>query len=123
MHQVGCPRDPGGRERQRVDQVGLRARRRWDGRPRAVLVEVVREANGDAAIDCAEQRALDGVRERVRQPQVVDRDVERLLSLRDPVGQQACDLPRRLAAVGERVEVYRAAFARSPALYARFAAW
>jgi hypothetical protein len=122
VHQVGRPRDAGGREGERLDEIRLGARRRRDRRPRAVLVDVVCEADGDPAVGGREERALDRAGERIGEPQVVDRDVERLLRLREPVGEQAGDLLRLLAAVCERADVYRAAFARSSALCARFAA-
>jgi hypothetical protein len=122
VHQVGRAGDAGGRERQRLDEVRLRARGWRDGRARAVLVDVVGEADGDAAVGGADECALERLGERIREPQVVDRDVECRLSLVEPVGKKARDLFRRLAAVGERMDVYRAAFARSSALCARFAA-
>jgi hypothetical protein len=122
MHQVGRAGDSGGRKRHRRDEIRLRERRRRDRRARAVLVEVVREADRDAAVDRAGERAFERARERIGKTQVVDRDVETLLRLREPVGEEARGVFRRLAAVGKRVNVYRAAFARSAALCARFAA-
>jgi hypothetical protein len=121
VHEVGRPGDACGRERQCLDEVGLGPRRRRDRRPGAV-VDVVREADRNAAVGGAGKCAFERVGERIGQPQVVDRDVECLLRLREPVREQTRDVIRRLAAVGERVDVYRAAFARSSALCARFAA-
>jgi hypothetical protein len=122
MHEVGRTGDAGGRKRERLDEVRLGARRRRDRRTRPVVVEVVCEADCDTAVDCAEDRGLERAGERLGEPEVVDRDVECLLCLREPVGEQSRNVLRRLAAVGERVDVYRAAFARSSALCARFAA-
>jgi hypothetical protein len=45
-----------------------------------------------------------------------------VLRRREEVCERVCDLLRRLAAVGERPDLYLAAFARCSALYARFAA-
>ena len=80
------------------------------------MVEVVGEPDVDAARGGAFQRIADDRRERIGQPDVVDRDLERVLRGRDEVGERVCGLFRRLAAVGERPELYRAAFARCSAL-------
>jgi hypothetical protein len=87
------------------------------------MVEVVREAHRDAAAGGAGERLDHRLRERVGQPQVVDRDLEGSLRRSDPIGERVRCLRRRLPAVGERPDVYLAAFARCSALYARFAAW
>ena len=87
------------------------------------MVKVVREANVDAACGRRGQRIDDDRRQRIRQPDVVDRDLERPLRRRDEIGECVCGLFRRLAAVGERPDLYRAPFARCSALRARFAAW
>ena len=84
------------------------------------MVDVVREANRDTAFDRVRERAADDRRERLGQPHVVDRDLERVARRRDPVGEGVRDLLRRLAAVGERADLYRAA--RCSALWARLAA-
>jgi hypothetical protein len=122
VHEVGHTRDRGGRERECLDEAGIRARRRRHRRPAGVLVEVVGEPDIDAARCSVRERTANDRGQRVRQPDVVDRDLECALRLRDPVREQVRDLLRRLAAVGERAELYRAAFARSSALCARFAA-
>jgi hypothetical protein len=122
MHQIRCARDAGGRERQRLDEIRLRAGRRGNRRARTVLVDVVGEADRDAAVGGADECTLERLGERIRKPQVVDRDVECGLRLREPVREQSRDVFRRLAAIGKRVDVYCAAFARSSALCARFAA-
>jgi hypothetical protein len=44
------------------------------------MVEVVGKPDVDAALGCALQRIYDDRRQRVRQPDVVDRDLERALS-------------------------------------------
>jgi hypothetical protein len=85
VHQVGRPRDAGGRERQRLDEVGLGARGRRDRRAPVIVVDVVCEPDRDAAVGGADERAFEGVGERIRKPQVVDRDVKCLLRLREPV--------------------------------------
>jgi hypothetical protein len=82
------------------------------------VVEVVGEPDGDAPLRGADERAADDLRELVREPDVVDRDVERALGRREPVGEDVGDLLGRLAAVGQRADVDRIA-----ALCARFAAW
>jgi hypothetical protein len=123
MHEVRRAGDRGGRKRKRLEQARVRARRRRHRRARRCVVEVVRETDRDAACSGLRECVADDLRERVGQPDVVDRDLERVLRLRDPVREQVRDLVRRLAAVGQRRELYRAAFARSSALCARFAAW
>jgi hypothetical protein len=123
VHQVGRAGDARRGEGERVDKLRLSARRRRNRRTRAVLVEVVGKPYRDAAVDRTEDRAFDRVGERFGEPKVIDCDVEALLCLREPVREQASDVLSLLAAVGERVDVYRAAFARSSALCARFAAW
>jgi hypothetical protein len=80
------------------------------------MVEVVGEADVDAPRGGGGERINDDRRERVRQPDVVDRDLERALRRRDEVGERVRGLFRRLAAIGERPELYRAAFARCSAL-------
>jgi hypothetical protein len=87
------------------------------------VVAVVREPHADAAVRRIGERAHDRRHERLGEPQVVDRDLERALRGPDPVGERLRRLLRRLSAVGERADVYLAAFARSSALCARFAAW
>ena len=87
------------------------------------MVDVVGEPDLDPARGGVDEGALDDRCERVRQPEVVDRDLERLLGGRDEAGERVGDVLRRLAAVGERPDLYLAAFARCSALYARFAAW
>jgi hypothetical protein len=86
------------------------------------MVEVVGEPDVDAAFRGADERVPDDRLEWIRQADVVDRDFERLLCRRDEAGERVRDVLRRLAAVGERPDLYRAAFARCSALYARFAA-
>jgi hypothetical protein len=85
------------------------------------VVEVVGEAHCDAALRRVDKGALDDREELGREVEVVESDLERSLRRRDPVGDFVRSLFRRLAAVGERVKLYRAAFIA--ALCARFAAW
>ena len=87
------------------------------------MVEVVGEPYRHAPVDRGRQRPHHGLRERVGKAQVVDRDVERALRGSDPIGERTRRLLRRLPAVGERADLYVAAFVRCAALYARFAAW
>jgi hypothetical protein len=61
------------------------------------------------------QRAADDRGEIVRQMQVVDRDVERVLRSADEFGERVRGVGGRLAAVGQRADFDR--------LYSRFAAW
>jgi len=80
------------------------------------MVDVVGEPDLDPARGGVDERALDDRREGIRQPEVVDRDLERLLGRRDEAGERVRDVLRRLAAVGERPDLYRAALARCSAL-------
>jgi hypothetical protein len=122
VHQVGHARDRSGRERQRLDQRRIRLGRRRHGRS-IRIVDVVGEPDLDPAARRVREGAADDPGERVRQADVVDRDLERFLRRRDETGERMRDLLRRLAAVGERRDLYRAAFARCSALWARLAAW
>jgi hypothetical protein len=79
------------------------------------VVDVVREADCDAALVCGTQRPADDRREVVRQVQVVDRDVERMLRRTDELGECVRGVDGRLAAVGQCADFDR--------LYSRFAAW
>jgi hypothetical protein len=80
------------------------------------MVEVVGEPDVDAACGRRGQRIDDDRRQRIRQPNVVDRDLERALRRRDEVGECVRGLFRRLTAVGESPDLYRTAFARCSAL-------
>jgi hypothetical protein len=115
MHQVGDAGNGGSREGQLLDEGRLGVRRRWDIRVLSV-VDVVREPDGDAALRRADERALDDLLQVVRQMEVVDGDLERLLRAGDEVRQCAGRAFRRLGAVGERVDVDQDAFARCSAL-------
>jgi hypothetical protein len=70
------------------------------------VVDVVGESDGDAAPRGAGERVREDARERVRQADVVDRDLERRARAVDPVGERVSDLLRRLAAVVERPDRY-----------------
>jgi hypothetical protein len=115
VHQVGHAGNRRRGERERLDEQRLRPRRRGRG---CVLreVDVVREPDGDAAPGGAGQRALDGRGEIVREVEVVDRDLERVLRRRDEGGERLGRVLGRLAAVGERPELDQGACARSVAL-------
>jgi hypothetical protein len=80
------------------------------------MVEVVGEPNFDAACGSACQGTADDRRQRIGKPDVIDRDLERVLRCRDEVGERVCGLFRRLPAVGESPDLYRTAFARCSAL-------
>jgi hypothetical protein len=72
----------------------------------------------------ADERAANDVGGLVVQAQVVQRELERLPRLGEKRCDQACDLERRLAALGQGVNLDQGCcFARSDALYARFFAW
>ena len=122
VHQVRDTGNRHGREGKRLDEIRVRLRRRRDGR-RLGMVEVVREPHRDTAVGGAGERSDHRLRKRIGQPEVVDRDLERALRCPDPIGEGARCLLRRLPAVGERPDLYVAAFARCAALCARFAAW
>jgi hypothetical protein len=79
------------------------------------MVDVVREANGDAAGGRRAERAADDLVQVGRQVEVVDGDVERRLRRAEECGQRVRSLVGRLAAVGQRADFDR--------LYSRFAAW
>jgi hypothetical protein len=115
VHQVGDAGDRCGRERQLLDELRLRARRRRDvGLLR--VVDVVREPDGDAALRRADERALDDLLQVVRKVEVVDGDLERLRRGADEVRERAGRALRRLRSVGERLDVDQDAFARCSAL-------
>jgi hypothetical protein len=80
------------------------------------MVEVVGEPHVHAASGGGFQRIADDRRERIRQPDVVDGDLEGALCCGDEIGERPGGLFGRLAAVGERPGLYRAAFARCSAL-------
>jgi hypothetical protein len=122
VHQVGDAGDGGGRERQLLDEGRLRARRRRDVGLLPV-VDVVREADRDAALRRGDERALDDLPQVVGQVEVVDRDLERLLRAADEVREYVRRALGGLRSVRERVDVDQDAFARISALWARFAAW
>ena len=89
------------------------------------VVDVVDEPDRDAARDGRRERALDDLREIVRQVEVVDRDLERRVRAGKELGELVRRALGRLRAVGERREAdQRDAFAaRIFALCSRFAAW
>jgi hypothetical protein len=122
VHEIRHARNRSRRERQRLDQVGLGMRRWRDGRP-VVDVEVVGEADVDAARRGAGECVADDRADGVGEVDVVDRDLERVLRTSDEVGERVRGVLGRLAAVGECADVYRAVFAaRCAALYSRLAA-
>ena len=89
----------------------------------AVGVEVVGEPYADATPGCADQCVVQDRPDRIRQPDVVDRDLERVLRGGEPVGERVHDLLGGLAPVGERANLDQEALAeRIAALCARLAA-
>jgi hypothetical protein len=108
VHQVGRAGDRRGRKRQRLEQCRLGSRRRRN-RYAAVVVEVVGEPYGDAALRGSGEGVLDDGRELIGEPDVVDGDLEGALRGADPVGERVRCLLCALAAVGERAKLYRAA--------------
>src|SRR5207302_11260223 len=78
VHEVGYSRDRGGRERLRLERVGIGLRRRRD-RYGFRVIEVVGETDGDTALLRGDELAADDRVELRRQLEVVDRDFERLL--------------------------------------------
>ena len=101
VHEIRDSRDRGRREGLRLERVGIRDRGRRDRCPLRV-VEVVRKAHGDAALLRLDERAADDVVDVRRQPEVVDRDLERLLRGAAELGERVGGLLGRLAAVRQR---------------------
>lgn len=87
------------------------------------MVDVVGEPDGDAARGRVREGAVDDRVERCGEVEVVDRDLERVLRLRDEAGERVRGVLGRLAAVGQGAELDQDFAARNDALYARFAAW
>jgi len=90
-----------------------------------VLVEVVRQADVHASRSGAAQCVDNDRADRIGQPDVVDRDLQRVLRPRDPAGEGVRDLLGCLPAVDERAELDQDADAlavRIAALCARLAA-
>ena len=79
VHQVGDARDRGGRERQRLDRAPGPCCGGGGTGIVVGVVDVVGEPDRDAALGRADERAADDRRQRIRQPDVVDRDLERVL--------------------------------------------
>jgi hypothetical protein len=124
VHEVGPAGDGARRDRQRLDLVRPRLRRRRRYRAGRSLIEVVEESHADAALGRRAQRAEDDRLGVVVQVDIVDRDVERPLRALDERREETRDLDRRLAAVAERSKLDQAeACARIFALCSRFAAW
>jgi hypothetical protein len=75
----------------------------------------------DAALGRADERSADDVARLVLQPDVVERELERLTRTLDERRDLPRDVQRRLAAVGEGVNLDQGCcFARIDALCARF---
>jgi hypothetical protein len=105
MHEIR-PAGNGRRlERQRLDQIRLRLRRRRDRRPLDDLVEVVDEPDVDTALVRAHERALDDLGRLVVEPEVVERELERLLRFVDEARDQSRNVDGALPAVRECVNL------------------
>ncbi len=87
------------------------------------MIDVVREADGDAALLGVLDRADDDGLERGREVEVVDRDLERALRRAEELGERVRGHVGGLTAVGQRADVDQALRACHSALCARFAAW
>ena len=100
MHQVRPARNGRGLEGKRLDQarLGLRRRRQWQS-PLVVAVEVVEKPDVHAPVLRADERVADDVGGVVVQPQVVERQLERVFRRRDEIRDLVRDVERRLAAV------------------------
>ena len=80
------------------------------------MVDVVCEPDGDAALRCGDERALDDRPQVVGEMEVVDRDLERALCAGEVVRERVRGALRRLRAVRERLELDQDASARIRAL-------
>ena len=118
VHEVGYARDRGRRERHGLDRVGIGDRRRRHRHLHGV-VEVVRQADGDAALGGGGEGTADDLVELRREVEVVDRDLERLLRVGTELSERVGGLLGRLAAVDQRPDFD----ASHSALCAFFAAW
>jgi hypothetical protein len=78
VHQVRPARNTRGLEGERLDQVWLRLRRRRHGWTIVGLVDVVDEPHVYAALMRADDRITDDVARLILQPDVVERELERL---------------------------------------------
>jgi len=105
VHQIRPTGNGRGLERQRLDQIGLGLRRRRDGGALVDLVNVVDEPDVNAALVRADEGGADDVARFVVQPDVVERELERLACAVDERRDLARDVRRGLAAVGERMNV------------------
>jgi hypothetical protein len=86
-------------------------------------LEVVGEPDRDAARGRVDECGAQDGAGRIREPEVVDRYLERVLRRCQPGGKRLGDLLGGLAPVGEGADLDQEALAaRSAALWARFAA-
>jgi hypothetical protein len=105
VHEIRPPRHGCRLERKRLDERRLGLRRRRHGRTLVDLVDVVDETDVDAALVRADECAADDLRRVVLQPDVVERELERLPRPVDEGRDPARDVQRRLPAVRERVDL------------------
>jgi hypothetical protein len=95
VHQVGDARDAAGREGQRLDQLGLRARRRREDA--LVVVGVVGDPHGHAARRGLAQRPGHQVARLAGQAHVVEGEVERAARVADEGRDPSRHVQRALA--------------------------
>jgi hypothetical protein len=112
VHQVGYPRDSLRRDSEVVDQRRFGAWRRRD-RDRVGVVDVVGEADGDAALGSGRERARDELRGGLLEIEIVEGEVERLSRCRDELSGVLGDLECALAAVGQCPDVECQAYPRT----------
>jgi hypothetical protein len=104
VHEVGDAGDAACRHVELVDRARVSLRRRRH-RHRLPVVLVEREPDGDAAPGRILDRTCDQPLRFVREPEVVDRDVEASIRAREEVCERVRDLDRGLAALGERAKL------------------
>jgi hypothetical protein len=105
VHQVRPTGNGRGLERQRLDQIGLGLGRGWNGRTIFDLVQVVDQPDMNPTLVRPDERGPHDLRCVVVEPDVVERQLEGLLRAVDERRDLPRDLQRRLAAVGESVNL------------------
>jgi len=104
VHQVAKAGDRLDRDAERLEDRGLGGRRRryWD---RVAVILVVDEPDLDAARLGSADRVGNSVADRARQADVVERELEAAARALDEVDDPPRDVLRRLASIGQLVEV------------------
>ena len=108
VHQVGDARDAAGGDRQLGENLGAGRRRRVDRR-RSIGVGVVDEADLRPPLRRLPQRVGDDRPGRVRQPDVVERQIQAPLGCADEGCDTAGNVLGALAAVGQGEDLDQAA--------------